>query len=144
MFTVALNLADARRGCLFVILNDEENRDALLASGDLLSAPSSPEHPTSKQQLHYLLCGKRVLDMSAPVLESIARIDGAIVLSRNSDLLAFGAILHPPLTLAYSLSPSEGGRTMTALNASWSGKILKVSEDGQPVFYENGSCIWEM
>jgi DisA bacterial checkpoint controller nucleotide-binding len=144
IFTVALNLADARRGCLFVILDDDDSCDTLLSSGDLLAASSSPDHPTSKQQLHYLLRGKRALDMAAPVLESIARIDGAIVLSRNSDLLAFGAILHPPSTPAYALSPSEGGRTTAAMNASRLGKVLKVSEDGQIAFYENGSCIWEM
>ena len=118
VFTVALNLADARRGCLFVILDDDESCDVLLSSGDLLAASSSPDHPTSKQQLHYLLRGKRVLDMAAPVLESVARIDGAIVLSRNSDLLAFGAILHPPSTPAYALSPAEGGRTTAAMNLS--------------------------
>jgi hypothetical protein len=144
VFTAALNLADARRGCLFVILDDDADRQQLLASGDLLSASSAPDHPTSKQQLHYLLRGKRVLDMAAPVLESIARIDGAIVLSRNSDLLAFGAILHPPSTPAYALSPSEGGRTTAAMNASRLGKVLKVSEDGQIAFYQNGSCIWQM
>jgi hypothetical protein len=144
IFTVALNLADARRGCLFVILDDDDSCNTLLSSGDLLAASSAPDHPTSKQQLHYLLRGKRVLDMAAPVLESVARIDGAIVLSRNSDLLAFGAILHPPSTPAYALSPSEGGRTTAAMNASRLGKVLKVSEDGQIAFYENGACIWEM
>jgi hypothetical protein len=144
IFTVALNLADARRGCLFVILDDEESCSFLLSTGDLLAATSSPDHPTSKQNLHYLLRGQKVLDMAAPVLESVARIDGAIVLSRNSSLLAFGAILHPPSTPAYSLSPAEGGRTTAAMNASRFGKVLKVSEDGQIGFYENGSCIWEM
>ncbi len=144
VFTVALNLADARRGCLFVILDDEVGPQTLLASGDLLSASASPEHPTSKQQLHYLLRGKRVLDMPAAVLESVARIDGAILLSGNSDLLAFGAILHPPSTPAYALTPSEGGRTTAALNASRFGKVLKVSEDGQIAFYVNGACVWEM
>jgi hypothetical protein len=144
IFTVALNLADARRGCLFVILDDDESCNFLLSSGDLLAASSSPDHPTSKQNLHYLLRGQRVLDMAAPVLESVARIDGAIVLSRNSSLLAFGAILHPPSTPAYALSPVEGGRTTAAMNASRFGKVLKVSEDGQIAFYENGSCIWEM
>ncbi|HME10436.1 MAG TPA: hypothetical protein VKG25_25510 [Bryobacteraceae bacterium] len=144
VFTVALNLADARRGCLFVILDDEIAPQTLLASGDLLSAAASPDHPTSKRQLHYLLRGKRVVDMPAAVLESVARIDGAILLSRNSDLLAFGAILHPPSTPAYALTPSEGGRTTAALNASRMGKVLKVSEDGQIAFYENGACVWEM
>jgi DisA bacterial checkpoint controller nucleotide-binding len=144
VYTVALNLADARRGCLFVILDDAESCSTLLASGDLLSASSSPGHSTSKQQLHYLLRGKRVLDMPAPVLESVARIDGAIVLSRGSDLLAFGAILHPPPTPAYALSPSEGGRTTAALNASLLGIVLKVSEDGQIAFYERGTLVWEI
>jgi len=146
IFTTALNLADDRRGCLFVITDDPENVSQLVSPGDLLAnsnvVASANEH--NKQQLHYLLRARRVLDLPHTVLESVARIDGAIVLSRSSDLLAFGAILQPQLVPAFAQSSPEGGRTTAATNASLFGKALKVSEDGLISFYENGTCVWEM
>jgi hypothetical protein len=52
----------------------------------------------SKDQLHYLLHQKRVFDVPNAVLETVARIVGGIVMDRDSNLLAFGAILrHPDL-----------------------------------------------
>jgi DNA integrity scanning protein DisA with diadenylate cyclase activity len=78
------------------------------------------------------------------VLESVARIDGAIVLDSSSNLLAFAAILQPQTVPAFPQSAPEGGRTTAALNASLFGKVLKVSEDGLMAFYEHGACVWEM
>jgi hypothetical protein len=145
IFTVALNLADDRRGCLFVILDDAQSVSQLVAPGDLLaSASRTASSERSKQQLHYLLRGKRVLDLPSPVVESVARIDGAIVLDRSSDLLAFGAILQPQMVPAFSATSPEGGRTTAATNASLYGKALKVSEDGLIAFYQDGLCVWEM
>jgi hypothetical protein len=146
IFNVALNLADDRRGCLFVILDDSDSASQLLSPADLLGvdAPVPAGNGHSKQQLHYLLRGKRVLDLPPPVLESVARIDGAIVLDSSSNLLAFAAILQPQTVPAFPQSAPEGGRTTAALNASLFGKVLKVSEDGLMAFYEHGACVWEM
>ena len=43
--------------------------------------------------MHYLLRHKSILDLEPSVLESVARMDGGIVLDRDGNLLAFGAIL---------------------------------------------------
>ena len=146
IFNVALNLADDRRGCLFVILDDPHSATQLLSPADLIGnqAPAPPGMVHSKKQLHYLLRDKRVLDLPPPVLESVARIDGAIVLNGSSDLLAFGAILQPQIIPAFPQSAPEGGRTTAAISASLFGKVLKVSEDGLMAFYEHGECVWEM
>ena len=86
----------------------------------------------------------RVLDIPITVLETISRIDGAIVLDANSNLLAFGAILrHEELA---DLHPEniEGGRTTAAIAASRFGSVLKVSEDGLISFFQKGKCVWEI
>src|SRR6266852_5421930 len=102
----------------WVVLDDPSTARKLVSRTDLLSPlPDRGEHPVAgaKDQLHYLLHQKRVLDVPSAVLETVARIDGGIVLDRASNLLAFGAILrHPELA---DLHPDniEGGRTTAAI-----------------------------
>jgi len=147
LFGAALNLAEDRRGGLLVVLDDPGTARKLVSRNDLLSPlPDRGEHPVagSKDQLHYLLHQKRVLDVPSAVLETVARIDGGIVLDRDSNLLAFGAILrHPDLA---DLHPDniEGGRTTAAISASRFGCVLKISEDGMISFFRNGKCIWDI
>ena len=145
MFAAALNLAENRRGGLFVILDDPASAEALVAGADRLDQLPAPlsSPPYSKDQLHYLLRHKRVLDLQPPVLESIARMDGAIVLDRAGNLLAFGAILRND---ACGLNPpsAEGGRTTAAVAASAFGNVLKISEDGVLTYYREGKPVWEI
>jgi hypothetical protein len=140
LFRTALNLAEDRRGSLFVVLRDGADASKLIRPGDLLNAPVS-DGPGRKGQFHYLLRGSRVLDLPASVLEGVARIDGAIVLDRDSQVLTFGAIL---LASADDAQAVDGGRTTAALAASRYGDVLKVSEDGIVSFYRNGRCVWEI
>jgi len=147
LFGAALNLAEDRRGGLLVVLDDPNTARKLVSRADLLSPlRDHGEHPVAgtKDQLHYLLHQKRALDVSSAVLETVARIDGGIVLDRESNLLAFGAILrHPDLA---DLHPDniEGGRTTAAISASRFGSVLKISEDGLISFFQNGKCIWDI
>jgi len=147
LFGAALNLAEDRRGGLLVVLDDLNAAGKLVSRTDLLSPlPDRGDHPVagSKDQLHYLLHQKLVLDVPSAVLETVARIDGAIVLDRDSNLLAFGAIVrHPDLA---DLHPDniEGGRTTAAISASRFGCVLKISEDGMVSFIQNGKCIWDI
>jgi hypothetical protein len=147
LFTVALNLAEDRRGGLFVILDEGYMAEKLVVPNDRLSAEpyTREDHtPHAKEQLHYLLRHKRVLDIAPAVLETLARIDGAIVADREGNLLAFGAILRHPLIAGMRLQATEGGRTTAALAASQYGQALKISEDGVMAFFQHGECIWEM
>jgi hypothetical protein len=98
----------------------------------------------SKDQFQYLLRGKSVLDLAPAVLESIARIDGAIVTNRSATLLAFGAILRHQPEPGLDENAVEGGRTTAAIAASRYGHVLKVSEDGLVSYYSAGRCIWEL
>jgi hypothetical protein len=142
LFTAALNLAEQRRGGSFLVLDDAGRARSIVAPGDLLENEDAIEYQASaKPRLHFLLRGKRVLEMEASVLESIARMDGGIVLDREGNLLAFGAILRPAGDLQDSRA-SEGGRTTAAMQSSHYGVALKISEDGIVSFYRNGAEVW--
>jgi hypothetical protein len=144
LFSVALNLAEGRRGGLFVILDDARKARELLSSRDLLHSQQEPASAGSKNQLHYLLRKQRVTELSQPVLETIARIDGSIILDREANLLAFGAILrHSPVAVTPD-EVAEGSRTAAAIAASHFGNVLKISEDGHLSFYKRGRCAWNL
>jgi hypothetical protein len=147
LFGAALNLAEHRRGGLFVVIDDPRAARKLVSKTDLLS--SLPERGQdrfigTKDQLHYLLHQKRILDVPIPILETIARIDGAIVMDRSSDLLAFGAILRHQNVAEVHPENIEGGRTTAAIAASQFGSVLKISEDGVISFFQNGKCVWDI
>jgi len=147
LFVAALNLAEERRGGLLVVLDDPRSATKLVSTTDLVKhLPDRGHDPVAgtKDQLHYLLHKKRVLDVPVPVLETIARIDGGIVLDQESSLLAFGAILrHQDLD---DLHPEniEGGRTTAAIAASRYGNVLEISEDGLISFFQRGNCVWDI
>jgi hypothetical protein len=147
LFTAALNMAEDRRGGLFVLVNNRVEARDLLCREDLLTSrgdtgdgATAPSH----RDFHYLLRGKRVREMSPTVLESIARMDGAIVLDRSSALLAFGAIIQHDRRTDHDSTVVEGGRTTAAITASRVGKALKISEDGVVSFYSMGRRVWTM
>ncbi len=147
LFSVAINLTESRRGALFVVLNDRESVTHLVTQPDLLdhlNHAQVADGVSSKDQLHYLLRDKSALDVPPTVLENIARIDGAVVLSSDANLLAFGAILHHQSTEEAMNRTVEGGRTTAALAASRYGTVLKVSEDGLISMYRDQRCLWEM
>jgi DNA integrity scanning protein DisA with diadenylate cyclase activity len=128
---------------LFVILDDRRKARELLGNGDLLHQQHESPKAGSKNQLHYLLRCQRVTELSQPVIETIARIDGSIVLDRDGNLVAFGAILrHSPVVVTPD-EVAEGSRTAAAIAASQFGNVLKVSEDGRLSFYKNGHCVWD-
>ena len=147
LFAVALNLTESRRGALFVVLDNKESVSQLVSQPDLLDHLNHDDWMdgvTSKDQLHYLLRDKSVLDVPSTVLENIARIDGAVVLCPDANLLAFGAILHHHSTEEALNRTVEGGRTTAAIAASQYGTVLKISEDGLISMYRGGVCLWEM
>jgi DisA bacterial checkpoint controller nucleotide-binding len=147
LFAVALNLTESRRGALFVVLDDPDSAQTLVSQPDLLEHMNHQllaDGISSKDQLHYLLRDKSIFDFPSTVLENVARIDGAVVLTSRAQLLAFGAILHHQSTEEAINRPVEGGRTTAAIAASRYGTVLKISEDGLISMYRAGRCLWEM
>jgi hypothetical protein len=143
LFSAGLNLAEHRRGGMFVILESPEDAHQLMSRLDLLETDGR-EKAGAKNRLNYLLRKTRAAELSPAVLESIAQIDGSVVLDGDGRLLAFGAILRhrPPVDDDEEIG--EGGRTAAAIGASQFGKVLMISEGGQVSFYQKGHCIWTM
>lgn len=144
LFTVALNMAESRHGGLFVILDHGVDPRELVAPADLVTAASSDPNRADRHRIHYLLRHHTLHDIAPAVLENIAKIDGAVVLRRDSTLLAFGAILRYQHPNPEDDSIIEGGRTNAATAASRFGSVLKISEDGIVSMYRNGRCGWSL
>lgn len=153
LFTTALNLAEDRQGGLLVVLDDPTRAQHFVPIGELLDSPQAPradslyagaQDSSTKDQIHYLLRHKQVLDMAPALLETIAHMDGSLVMDRDSNLLAFGAILRYTQLAGADDQILEGGRTTAAVGASRFGNVLKISEDGLVSYYKDGALVWEM
>lgn len=153
LFQAALNLADARRGALIVVLDDPEQAvGRLVALHDRLAGepqvapvvdPASND-PLARRTLHYLARDRAVGDLAPAVLEALASLDGALVVDHAGRLVSFGAILrHDPADLP-ALAFVEGARTTAALAASAFGPVLKVSEDGVISCFLKGQRAWDL
>jgi hypothetical protein len=143
LFSAALNLAEHRRGGMFVVLDAGASARNLVSGSDLLDSDRI-ERAGAKNRLHYLLRGTRATGLSTAVLESIAQIDGSVVLDRDSNLVAFGAILRHTAPMDADEEIGEGGRTAAAIGASQFGDVLMVSEGGQLSFYRKGHSAWTL
>ena len=143
LFSAGLNLAEHRRGGMFVVLDDPRYARKMVSAVDLLET-GRRERSGAKNRLHYLLQKTRATDLSPAVIESIAQIDGSVVLDPDSRLLAFGAILRHRQPVDEDEEIGEGGRTAAAIGASQFGNVLMVSEGGQLSFYQKGHCVWTL
>lgn len=153
LFRAALNLAERRRGALFVVLEEPSSAiGRLIAPSDVLgeAVPASPpaeiapRDPLARRALHYLARDRSAEDLDPAVLEALASLDGALVLDRSGRLVAFGAILRHDASDLPGLAAAEGARTTAALVASRYGPVLKVSEDGVISCFLDGSRAWDL
>ncbi len=154
LFEAALNLGEARTGALFVVLRDpEESVPELIAPVDQIAAeeafddPEDPENLSprhAKRALHHVVRGRKLSEIAPAVLESIASLDGAVVVDQNGRLLTFGAILRiAPEALELGRA-FQGARTLAGQAASLHGPVLKVSEDGYLTMFLKGRRLWEL
>jgi DisA bacterial checkpoint controller nucleotide-binding len=154
LFQAALNLSAARTGALLVVARDPARSiRELIAPDDRITeevAADDPQDPENlspklaKRALHHAVRGATLCDFEPAVLESIAGLDGAVVVDTDGRLLTFGAILRiAPDTLELVRSV-QGARTLAALAASQHGPVLKVSEDGYLTMFLKGRRVWEL
>ncbi len=154
IFQAALNLSEARRGALFVVTRDAVNSlSQLIAPADRIVdeiAEDDPHDPdnlsprVAKRSLHHLVRNQTLLDLDATVIESLACIDGAVVVDRQGRLLTFGAILRIAPEVLRVARAVEGARTLAALAASFHGPTLKISEDGKITMFLGGRRVWDL
>ena len=125
------------------MLESPADTEQLVNDADLLQSDRR-ERTGAKNQLHYLLRDTQDTALSTAVLESIAQIDGSVVLDRDSNLLAFGAILRHNPAVDDDEEIGEGRRTAAAIGASQFGEVLMISEGGQLSFYRKGHSVWTL
>jgi hypothetical protein len=154
LFAAATNLAESRKGALFVVVDDPAAAvGRLIAEHDLLGDPPAPDappvelsvcDPLARRTLHYLARGRSAVTLDPPVLEALSSLDGALATDRHGRLLAFGAILRHDAANLPGLTAAEGARTTAALVASRFGPVLKVSEDGIISCFLRGRRVWDL
>jgi hypothetical protein len=111
---------------------------AVRNGGPRASERGSAERPHPEWLFHALLPSDQVVNLGAPALAMVASIDGATLVSREGNLLAYGAII--PIRP----SGSVGARSAVARELSYEGFIIKVSCDGPISLYEGGKKILEV
>lgn len=154
IFAAATNLAEARKGALFVVVDDPQAAvGRLIAAHDLIGPEPppngppielAPNDPLARRALHYLARGRSAGTLAPTVLEALASLDGALATDRDGRLLAFGAILRHDAAELPGLPAAEGARTTAALAASRFGPVLKVSEDGIISCFLRGRRVWDL
>jgi len=154
LFQAALNLAEARMGALLVVVRDPASAVAQLispvdqiADQNLADDPEDPENLSprhAKRTLHHVVRGRHLSELEPAVLESIASLDGAVVVDQDGRLITFGAILRiAPEALDLGRA-FQGARTLAGQAASLHGPVLKVSEDGYLTMFLRGRRVWEI
>ena len=154
LFQTALDLAEARQGGLFVVVDTTAARPIgrLIAPHDLLAddVPGGPPpeltpgDPLAKRALHYLARGR---DRHRP---RPARPRGPRRARRRPgdrpQRPAARLRRHPPPRRLRPPRPdaAEGARTTAALVASRFGPVLKVSEDGVVSCFLDGARVWDL
>ncbi len=149
LFQTALDLSNARKGALFVVLRRPiETLTELVVDDDRLDMEpvgqtEDPDIPSRRHLLH-VLAGRTVMELDASVLAELATLDGAMVCDPAGQLLAVGTILrHPAVLTVDGPHAAEGARTTAALAASRFGPVLKVSEDGLITCFDGGR-VWDI
>jgi DNA integrity scanning protein DisA with diadenylate cyclase activity len=137
IYRVALDVSFRRTGALFVLLRNRQNRGKLVVPGDGIG-------DARRESLHALfdetLTNAKVQTLSRAVLAELASIDGGVVMDNQGFLLAYGSVLKT----SGRFNPSEGSRTKAAVSASRFGISVKVSSDGDIVFFAEGRPFLEL
>jgi hypothetical protein len=155
---LCVHQSNKREGCLILIADDPEEivREGVVQkneinafqnriTGALGEQPAEPRsHPRfseipMKSVLLEQFRGKCVGEIPLAVLSSLARMDGAVVITKEGDLLGFGIILRPRVRKGVTVDP--GARTATARATSFYGLTIKISDDGPITAFRNASQI---
>ena len=131
LIRIIKSLLDEGKGGLFLILNrtiTKEQRKKIYIDED--SEKTIYEKIILKENKN-----AQLKDHNFEYLKLISKIDGAVTLDYNFNLLSFGKLIH--LDLEGHTSNIQGARTAAALSGSKYGLAIKVSEDGNITIWQN-------
>jgi hypothetical protein len=131
----ALIVSGAGHGGILAIVEHPSALDEIVSPKDRydLRDDFDPTAMRPETRLHHLLDAAEIDDQT---LARLAGLDGATIVDRDANLLAYGAIVTS------SDSEHEGARTAAAKSLSLTADIvLKVSEDGDITVFHRGDVI---
>ncbi|MEP7367348.1 MAG: diadenylate cyclase [Acidobacteriota bacterium] len=128
-----MDISFRRSGALFVMLRRKTSLHELVRLGDGIRDNCQRSLDVAFDRA---LAPMKVQSLPRAVLSELASLDGAVVISNQGDVLAYGAILHPKKT--GKVNRAEGSRSKAAIGASNYGLALKVSSDGDITVFVSG------
>jgi hypothetical protein len=127
--------AAERHGAILAVVADPASLDGIVPAKDRydLRDAVDPAAMQTETRLHHLIDAD---ELDAQTLARFAGLDGATILDRDGNLLAYGAIVSS------TDSHHEGARTAAATTLSRTAEIvLKVSVDGDITVFRAGEAI---
>lgn len=129
----ALDVSFRRTGGLFVVLRNQRRVRALVRKGDAIS---DKDRSRLDGLFDKALPSTSILTMSRRTVAELAAVDGAIILNKKGELVAYGAVLEPKQK--GTIHRAEGSRTKAAIGSSNYGIAVKISSDGDISIYIKG------
>ena len=120
------------RGAILGIVNDRNLLDGIVSPKDRYDLREEFDRPAMRPEtrLHHLIDAQ---DLDEQTLARLAVLDGATIIDRDANLLAYGAIVTS------SDSQHEGARTAAAKTMSQTADVvLMVSQDGDITVFRGG------
>lgn len=133
LYRAALDVSFRRTGGMFVVLRNRQRIDQLVRAADRVGHVVRSE---LNAEFDEALPGSHIQSIPRSVVVELAALDGAVVLSNQGEVLAYGAVLNP--LRKGNADAEEGSRTKAAIGASYYGLAVKVSSDGDIILYVKG------
>ena len=139
IYRAALDVSFRRSGGLLVLLHDRKRIHDMTLKGDAIDDRNRKSlHRTFDESLP----STHIQKLPRQLLVELASLDGAVVLNNSGKIMAYGAVLNPRRKGIIGIA--EGSRTKAAIGASKYGIAVKISSDGDMVFYEKGKPFFEV
>jgi hypothetical protein len=122
-------------GAILAIVDDRHLLDDIVSPKDRYDLRNDVDRPAMRPEtrLHHLIDAE---DLDEQTLARLAGLDGATIVDRDANLLAYGAIV------ASSDSQQEGARTAAAKTLSQTADaVLMVSQDGDITVFHAGAVV---
>jgi DisA checkpoint controller-like protein len=123
------------QGAILAIVDDRDSLDGIVAPKDRYDLRNEVDLPAMRPEtrLHHLIDAD---DLDEQTLARLAGLDGATIVDRDANLLAYGAIVTS------SDSQQEGARTAAAKSLSHTADVvLMVSQDGDITVFHAGAAV---
>jgi hypothetical protein len=133
IYRAALDVSFRRSGGMFVVLRNQGRISDVVRSADQIG---SPRRAPLSDQFDGALPTLRIQELPRDLILELSALDGAIVLSNQGQILAYGAVLAPKRR--GRIDAAEGSRTKAAIGASNYGIAVKISSDGDITVYSRG------